>query len=118
MSESNKRFLGAVLMFDLRCAETVSDENIEALVQSLLTRGVKQAERRDLTFEELASAFLESTARVLASPAMVTANEAAVVEHVERLARSMGDDLALRILARVKGLRPGQDDIGEPVGNA
>lgn len=118
MSEGFSRRL-AVMMLDMRSAENVDDEKIEALVQSLLTRGLKQGKARDLTFEEVGCAYLEATARILCSPLIADSIAAGHLSGgAETIAARMGENLAQRMIDRAKGRLPGEDEIGETKGRA
>jgi hypothetical protein len=118
-NDGERHYLGKVVMFDLRGADNPSDKKIEALVQSLLSRVFKQAELRDLSFEEAGCALLEAAARFLSAPALARSDPPEHSAAFAALAEKIGGNLALRMVDCAKRVaRTGKDDIGETAGNA
>lgn len=117
-NDGARHYLGKVVMFDLRGADNPSDKKIEALVQSLLSRVFKQAELRDLSFEEAGCALLEAAA-IAFLEALARSDPPEHSAAFAALAEKIGGNLALRMVECAKRVaRTGKDDIGETAGNA
>lgn len=108
----------ALIMFDLRAAETLNDARIEALVQSLLAKAVRQASLRDMTFDESASAVMEACGRWLMGPFLAKGLAPDELAAADRAAALLAWAFEARLKEIARGRAPGKDGIGGTRGNA
>jgi hypothetical protein len=105
-------------MADLRAAETLNDARIEALVQSLLAKAVRQASLRDMAYDEVACAFAEAWGRWMMGPFLAEGLAPDNLEAADRAAARLAWAFEARLKDIARGLPPGKDGIGGTRGNA